>query len=707
MDQNLALLPVIFYRRRWPAIATFIAVICGAIAYLVNTPRLYEAKVRLMLDDKQVSISELGRDLATMPNTPNANPMATQAELARSQRVLQVALSQLSASGTDNGSDRRLSLGQLKSGLKTSIVPATQILEMSYRSQNPFLTAQVLNAVAEAMVKENAENIRSEAGSARKFLSAEVPKKRDQLAQAEAILSQYKQSQGIVSLTDASGQDNSQTKSLIASLTNLEDQERALSAQLQEVTLRNNSLQKVTDSGTIQNTYAAVQTGQDDELKSLRAKLADLESQVAISRSRFTDDNPGVKTLLEQRDATRTLYAEKISELLANNPAAHPSANPASAQVSQELSTKLILGEVERSALVGKLEVVRQERLNLQNRLNQLPARERVLAALTRQRAEAATSLELLQRKLEEARIAEAQLVSNLKIIDLAEPPNSPSWPKKPVVLAVATASGFVLAIGVVLLLEVLDGTLRNAAEAEDLVKLPVLGVLPALPRAAMELDRPELLLRDPALLESYRTLLKSIEFRSAEDLQVVVVSSTLSGEGKSLVVSYLGAVSAMLSRRTLIVDADLRRPIQHKLFDLEVQPGLTDVVNGHFTLADVVQRTGIRNLSLLSSGTPYLHPSEFFESKQMHHLIAEAAEDYDLVIVDTPPVTSCVDALTLSCDRDRLLLVARPKFTQKDVLIRAVTELTNNGIGILGVAVNGIDPQVEKFYRYSLQGYQ
>lgn len=90
-----------------------------------------------------------------------------------------------------------------------------------------------------------------------------------------------------------------------------------------------------------------------------------------------------------------------------------------------------------------------------------------------------------------------------------------------------------------------------------------------------------------------------------------------------------------------------------------------------------------------------------------MRTLLAEAAAQYDLIVVDTPPVTSCVDALTLSRDSDRLVLVARPNFTEKDILTRAVSELTSNRISILGVAINGMTTETEKFYRYALQDYQ
>jgi len=208
MNQSISLLSVIFIRHRWPALITFISIICGSVAYLLLTPRLYETTVRIMLDDKQLSVAELGHELTVQTDTPHANPIATEAELARSERVLQQALNMIYPNRIDNLPKSRVTLNQLKSGLKVSIVPATNILEISYKSQDPLLTAEVLNAVVVAMESASTDMIRSQARSAREFLEVEVPKKRGQLARAEAALTQYKQSHGIVSLIDTNGQDN-------------------------------------------------------------------------------------------------------------------------------------------------------------------------------------------------------------------------------------------------------------------------------------------------------------------------------------------------------------------------------------------------------------------------------------------------------------------------------------------------------------------
>lgn len=664
---------------------------------------MYEAKVRISVDDKQLSISEFGRDLTKTSTTQDANPIATQAELARSQRVLEEALVHVSFQGVSNLPE----LGAVKNDLKVSIVPATGILEMSYRSQNPELTPKLLNAVAEAMIQVNAESFRLKAGSVRGFLEAEVPKKRDQLTRAEAALSQYKQSQGIISLSTADGQDSSQMQGLVGSLTGLEEQERALSAQLQEARVRDSSLGRTTASGNLKNTYAAVRSGQDEELKSLRATLAELESELSVSRTRLTDNHPALASLIEKRDATRSLYRQKLSRLLPNNTSGKLPASVASDQVSQDLALKLILGETERSGLEAKLAVVRRNRAQLQSRLNQFPAKEQNLSELLRRRNEAASSVELLQGKLEEARVAEAELTSNISIIDRATKPSAPNWPSKPGVLVIATAAGIILAIGAVLLIETLDVTLRNSTEVSKLVKLPMLGVLPILPTPSLSRDRVRLFLDDSRLVEPYRALLKTIEFRSIEDLRVVVVSSALSGEGKSIVVSHLAAVSAILSRHTLIIDADLHRASQHELFDLVPQPGLADVIEERLSLAQAVQPTGIENLSVLTCGQSDTRSSQLLESARMRTVLAEAANHFDLVMVDTSPVTSTADATTLSHSSDGLLLVVRPNFTPRDILLQAVSELVDNQVRVLGVTLNGMNSQTEKYYRYPAESYQ
>ncbi|MGH1395839.1 MAG: tyrosine-protein kinase family protein, partial [Trichormus sp.] len=170
---------------------------------------------------------------------------------------------------------------------------------------------------------------------------------------------------------------------------------------------------------------------------------------------------------------------------------------------------------------------------------------------------------------------------------------------------------------------------------------------------------------------------------------------------------SHLGAVAAMLSRRTLIIDADLRRPVQHTLFNLPPKPGITDIINDNRSLLNAVQSTDIDNLFVLTCGELHGRPSQLLDSEAMKSLVAEAALHYDLVIIDTPPLSVCADASTLSQYSDGVIMTTRPSVTLKESLQRAVVELNQNRIPILGVVVNGMTTETEKYYGYPIDNNQ
>ncbi|MBW4616217.1 MAG: polysaccharide biosynthesis tyrosine autokinase [Desmonostoc vinosum HA7617-LM4] len=691
MEKGISTLPAILKRRSLPALATFAAVIGGAFAYLAFAPRLYQSTARLMLDDNRVSVSELGRDLTQAPvGIPGGpSPVADQAELVKSQPVLERSLQKVFPD-----SNSPLTVKQLGQKLRVKIAPATNIVVLSYQAKDPVLAAKLLNAISQTMVEDSAQYVRKEAANVRMFLEKEVPSARLRLQQAEVIENKYRQATGIVSFED-------QSKSLVDSLANLEDQERTLVAQLQQTRSRDASLRAITNSPSLSNAYAAVRGGQDEQLQKLRTKLTDLGTQVIDMRLRFTENHPTLIKLVQEQQAIKALYNQELARFSPGNPAISPR-NVASDSLSQNLTSELINNQIERLGIENRLRVIQSLRANLRDRLARLPVLQQPLTALTRQQDEAAASLKLLQSKLEEARIAEAQLVGNVRIIEEAKPATSPASPQPAIVLVLATVLATILAIAVVLLLEMMDKTLHNASEAEELLKTRLLGELPSLPAKTLTLNPPGNFLDNIALVEPYRMLLKTLEFRNSQKVRSIVISSTKSGEGKSVVASHLAAVCAMFSRRTLIIDADLRCPMQHKLFNLIPQPGITDILDGHLSLVEAVQITDIDHLSVLTCGSLHTRPSQLLESDAMKSLMAEAIAKYDLVILDTPSLNDSADATTLGRYSDGVVLVTRPSFTHKESLQKTVSELTHNRIAILGVVANGTTNQTEKSYRYS-----
>ncbi len=677
--------------RHWlPSALVFGSVMAGAIAYLKVTPQLYEAKAQLTLDDRQVSVSNLGNDLTKLPEggAGSPNPLATTAELVKSPTLLKRALVRVKVAGAKNVPP----LGQLSKELRVKILPATNILELSYRGQSQELTAELLDAVTAVAVEDNSNTIRAGARSVKQFLEAEVPKQRARLERLEAAENRYRQENQLVAIED-------RTKELVKSLEASQNQERDLSTQLQEAIVRNASIGRLIGEVSPQAGLMSVRIGQDEELKTLRTKVNDLDTRLIEARSRLSDRSPGVRLLTEQRDEARKLYEIKLARIL-------PGADSSSLAIagdalSQDLISKSIASNIDRVAIDQKLAAVRKIRLTLQAQLANLPNRQQPLTTPIRNRQESEATLKLLQAKLQEATIAEKQLVSNLKIIAPAELLAQSEWPKESAVLSIATVFGLLLTIGIALLLESCDNCLHNVSEAERMLGQPTLGKLPSFPRGSTALLQGKFGLKTYYLVEPYRKLLKTLRFRHGDLLmRRLVISSAVANEGKSTVAAHLAMVSAMQSQRTLLIDTDLWHPVQHRLFNLPTLTGLAEVLEGKLTLEQSVQPTRIANLSLLTCGDA-THLSFGLESTKIESLLAEAEEQFDLVIIDTPALVGSMDGFEWSQSSDGLVLVVCPGVTNRNGLTQAWAEIHKDRVPFLGFVANRVNlPNDRDYFR-------
>ena len=706
-----------FKRYWWVAIPAFLASMGGALVYLTITPKLYQAAGRLSVEDERTSVSDIGQTLTEADELGGANPIVTQAEVVKSQGVLQDALETVAGGPAET---ELPSVGKLMQDLQVDIIPATNLLEISYRAEDPRQAALIVNAVAQAAVAQSVEDINLEAKTVRNFLASQVPSLEEKLRAAELAESQYRQNNGLLAV-------EAQNQQMVGGLAALEQEERALLSSLAELSSREQQLNTVVGINSPEVAYDIARVGQDPQLATLRSQITATSVAVAEARSKLGDQHPELLALGDELANLQALYQQRLAEL---TPSGQGSdfGNAATALSSNDLSQQLISdaisNSIEAEALNNRLEFVQTELARMRQTFTQQPSLQQPLAVLSRQRQEAANSLELIQSKLEEARIAEAQLVTNVRIVGLAEAPEAPVSPSPIGILALGAIAGSLLTIGTILLLDLLDASLQSGEEVEKLVKLPVLGYLPRLSADLLNIEGLDAFLDTPRQVEPYRALLKTIESRqrmrvaaarhqgpegpsspegeatedpntprpaSPSDVrpQVVVISSPIDNEGKSSVATCLGAVSAMLGRRTLIVEADAQNPVQHTYLQIEQQPGLTDLVRQTCSLTDAVKLTTIGRLSVLPYGQPLNRPSTVTESRAMRVLIAALARDYDLILIDTAPVDSSADAATVSQMTDGLLLVTRPGYTPRSVLSDTVQQLRKSGAPLLGIAMN------------------
>ena len=688
---NFSALISILKRRYPPALMGFSGVLLGAALYLIFVQRTYQATASIILEDRQESISELGKNLSSVLESREYSPLASQLELVRSKSVLNSALENV-AQKKDGYLTKQISANAIRESLEIKIIPNTNILEVSYVNSDPELAQLLLNEIIKAVIDKNTDSIRSEASSVRQFLEKQVSKQRNELSKLETAENSFREQKGIVAL------DN-QTANLVNNLNDLETQEQNLLTQIKEQEAKVNSLKQIAKVNDAESAYNRGKIGQDQQLENLRTQLTDVDSELAAARSNFTDNNPIVIALLEKKEKILSLYQEQVREVLGEGAILTPELTEKGFSqerdgISQKVFVELISTQTQLEANKDKLKVIRAEKGKIDNQIAILPAQVQSLTELVRQREQASESLQFLQRKLEEATIAEAQLVSNIQVVEQASLPYAPSSPKIILVLAIASIIGTILATSIILLLEKIDHTLYDGREVESQLNIPFLTALPHISDSTKGLKQIKLFLKNKDLYEPYRSLLKRLE---SSRLKVIVVTSATAEEGKSVVALHLGAVSAMLSRRTLIIDAHLDRPQQHRLFDVKLQPGLTEIVADRLSLAEVVQSTKLKNLSVLSSGISTSNSCKILESPLIKNILQDAAIQYDLVIVDAPSVSSNCDAYTLSKYSNGLVMVTRPFYTNKDVLEQTVTDLKRNKASIVGFVINNADKQKQQ----------
>jgi tyrosine-protein kinase Etk/Wzc len=358
-----------------------------------------------------------------------------------------------------------------------------------------------------------------------------------------------------------------------------------------------------------------------------------------------------------------------------------------------------------------------------------------------------------LKAKLESARIAEAEKTEDVNLVDRAVTPNSPISPNKKLNYFLGVVIGLMLSLTGAFLFEQLDTSIGTIEDVENLLKLPVLGVIPYLktedeknvgliqrlwPKKIKGSEkflrlRKQLLIHYPSsssVFEAYRMLRTNIQtevFKEKIQGKILLFSSAGPEEGKSITVSNLAIVMAQGGLQTLLIDADMRRSTIHKIFGLEKKgPGLcdilreggeadetimkfTDILLGELGFDDALKVPGLDNLNILTSGSSPTMPAELLSSAEMTAVLEKLRVKFDIILIDSPPVLAVADAVILASKADGVILVYRVGKTARSILARTKTQLIEAGAQVKGIVLNNISPQIEMsygyYYRYKYYG--
>lgn len=418
--------------------------------------------------------------------------------------------------------------------------------------------------------------------------------------------------------------------------------------------------------------------------------VGDLKSNVTVKPAR---DTQLITVQVRDTDPTR---AAQIANTLVDVFTAETQRMQASRYVDskENLSTQITLLDKqiqETDAAIAALGNTAEDRAK----------RDRLAASLSQYRQ---SSANLLQ-SFEQVRLAEAQSSSNVVIVDPAQPANTPISPRIGLNTLLAILVGGIVAVGLVLLKEGLDDTVKDPEQLSLYTGVPILGVIADFGTDAtgpIVNTQP----RSP-VAEAFRTLRTNIGFASVDrPLNTLMVTSASPNEGKSTIISNLGGVLAQSGRRVLLVEGDLRRPTLHKKLGLKNKFGMSTLfVQPGINLDDVMQGTEFEGLSVLTSGELPPNPAELLGSAKMTEILEQASKHVELVLIDTPPVLAVTDATVMASRVDGVLLVVKAGVTKLGACKQSLEQLRFAGANVVGIVVNSVQLQGSR-YGYAYHGY-
>jgi capsular exopolysaccharide synthesis family protein len=575
--------------------------------------------------------------------------------------------------------------------------PAGLRVVVVYQNTDQERTATITNALMDAMVEQSRQFNTQQIDRIVDNLNQILPKVDRELRQAEQGLQQYVQREGTVIQTAESG-------SLLTALTSNQAQQRQLKLEVAGVEAQIASLQSRLGLSP-DEAYAFSALSADPIIADLRVKIYGAEQQQQLLAKTLRPDHPSMLDLQNQLDSFDRLLQERVQEVAGGGNIAAPlQASAAIRQASsldptrQTLASNLVALQTQRETLAQQLLNLAQAEQVLRRDYATIPNKQLEQQRLQQQVTLKQTYFDQIQTRLADATLARQEAVGSLVVVQPAQVEMLPKTGLSSLaILLVGSGVGVLVGAGLVLLLGSLDATFYTLEDVQAALRqeeVPVLGVLPILPSETDHL--PVLQSSTSPYLECYERLRSTLRrVGGGKALKVLLLTSTMGEEGKSVTAYNLAIASARAGKRTLLIEADLRSPANVAALKLAVDPeSIMEPLRYYGNMGNCIRLVpGVENLYVVPSAGPQRHAAAILESSEMRRLLEDARGRFDLVILDTPSLSRCNDALLLEPVTDGLALVTRPGYTEEGLLNETVQEfITSDQIRFLGAIINGTE---------------
>ncbi len=664
-------------RVRWVLIlVAFLLVLLTAAVVTYFQPREFQSSVFIEVKSTAQNVRIFG---ASDPNMPIHDPQLAPTVYQVIQRtgILYPVIEDLSLQDkwTKGGTrpSREQAYQRLRRKLNVDEVRNTDLLQISVLDTDPQLAADIANKIVAVYQNTRVEEEKDIMNRAVASMNEEVTKQQTKVDEAATEVAKIRDQEGIIDLNPEGTED---TQTPVNSIVLKQEQEvndaetkvSTLSSQLQQIEkLKGEDLMRMMPTLNIQ----------DPTIQKILPIYQEAVAQEALLlNSGLGPNHPKVKALR----ATKEVYTKQLEEQVTS--------------IRSALEKNLHSAQNTKDELSTRLDQINQKQLNSKNlgasytRAKNTYIKERTLLDGVRTRAQTQT-MELAMPRMA------------VSVKQIAEAPSYAARPRVGLNLALGALVGLVIGLGLAFFIEYLDTSVKTMEDVESLLGVPVLAIIP---------KNIKLLHKEPGDTpdaEAYRILRTNIEFnRKNPEANAISMVSGGPGEGKSTTLANLAFTSAQGGYTTLVVDADLRRPVQHSIFDVSNRIGLTNYLTTDMRLEDVIVPTTVENLSLLPSGILPSDAVGILNSQRMSDMIAELKTRYDIVFFDSPPMLGVSDASVLASEVDQTIIVVQHRRFPRAMLSRVKQGVLGVGGTVLGVVLNNVDLKHDQNYYYYTNYY-
>ncbi len=648
----------IIIKRKYLVLAVVFTVVAAAAAFTFTRTPLYRSSVTIQIDPEE---KLLPYQLQVQDYRFSGDILETQKRVLKSQTLRKNVIESLENSG-------RLTSWVFPENLEVNVIRNTQIVDVSYTSENPKFAALVVNTLAEEYMDYNFQSKYEAAMKARDFLQDEIQELKMELERSEEELTQYAREHGILNM--AQGENL-----IVRKLADLSQQMTQLEGQL------------------IANRYENIRSASFEDfpedmktpkMRNLEARISNLDLQLARLASQFGPKWPEVVKLRDELSAAQEQLVQETRKAIEQEGIEY--------ELLNEHRNRLTRAVEEQNRLVS---ILRENLIQYNILLREVDTDKDLYDGL-------------LQR-IKEAGISAGLRSNNIRLFEPGVIPLFPQVPNTLLNLALGLGLGLMLGCALALSLEVLDTSFKTSDEVEQRLGLPCLAVIPALELSTKQLGDKLPALQDgesgdaqivpyvrsmPAVCwESYRSLRTSLLLSSSgKPPQKILITSALPGEGKTTTAVNLAISFAQAGARTLIMELDMRKPHLAEMLDVAGGLGMSTYLSGNSELASEIRQTNIPNLFLIPGGPIPPNPPELIGSERMQLAFQLLSRHFKFCLIDSPPIISVTDAVVISPYVDGVVLVIEGGKTPKEAVSKAQNRLASVGATVLGALINKVD---------------